>query len=138
MKVLCKSNNLNGINAQETVARLKRYIFMPDGEIDLQIGKQYVVYGIGFRDNCPWFYICTEDYDDYPKPFSLFFFDIIDKRLSKHWQFCFDHEGCDNLQTTIAFPEWAGDTKFYMDLVEGEDQAVATFAKYRALIDQEV
>ena len=81
MKVICKTKNLNDIPIPETVARLKRYIFMPDGEIDLQTGKNYTAYGIEFRDNCPWYYICSELDDEYPKPFAADFFDIIDERL---------------------------------------------------------
>ncbi|WP_448119167.1 hypothetical protein [Pseudomonas serbica] len=137
MKILCVHNNLNDIKEHDTVLHLKRYISMPDGEVELEVGKQYVVYGIEFRENCPWFYICTEDYDDYPKPFSASFFDVIDKRFSMYWELSFEHEHGDKPQSKIAFSEWASDPSYYEKLIEGEDLAISTFAKYRTLIDQE-
>jgi len=53
MKVVCKFNNLNQAPNPETVSRLKKHISLPDGELDLQIGKEYIAYGIEFRDNQP-------------------------------------------------------------------------------------
>lgn len=74
MKVRCIVNNLNSDKlSPETLTRLKRYISLPDGELDLEIGKEYVVYGIEFWDNCPWLYLCPDDYDEYPIPVAADF-----------------------------------------------------------------
>jgi hypothetical protein len=137
MKAVCKINNLNDISDTETVLRLKRYIFIPDGELDLQLGKEYTVYGIEFRDNCPWYYICQEDSDEYPKPFAADFFDITDNRLSSYWKLSFKNQDNGKHKSCFVFQEWASDISFYENLIDGEEQAVFSFAKYKKLIDTE-
>lgn len=82
MKVVCKVNNLNTLSDESLLKRLKKYISKPGGEIDLELGKEYIVYGVVFWDNSPWYYICPELYDEYPKPFAAEFFDVLDDRLS--------------------------------------------------------
>jgi len=137
MKVICKLNNLNDISDLEVAARLKRYIFMPDGELDLQLGKEYTVYGIEFRDNCPWFYICQEDDDEYPKPFPADIFGITDDRLSPYWKLLFINQDNGKHKSSFNFQEWADDISFYENLIDGDEQAVATFSKYKKLMDIE-
>jgi hypothetical protein len=138
MKIICKQNNLHSeAFASDTVKRLTRYISIPDGELNLEIDKEYVVYGIEFRDNCPWFYICTDDYDEYPTPFAADFFEITDKRLSAHWMLSFRELGVEKFQAQLVFAEWAADAAFYESLILGESHAVAVFEKRRKIMAAE-
>lgn len=137
MKVTCSFNNINDIRDQTAVLHLKRYITFPDGVVELEIGKEYVVYGIEFRDNRPWFYICADEHEDYPKPFSSEFFETKDWRLSRCWQLCFEHGYGEHVQSRLVFAEWARDPSYYERLLDEEDQAVAVFRRYREWIDQE-
>ena len=137
MKVVCKFNNLNDISDVNVLAMLKKYIFMPDGEIDLDVGREYNVYGVIFRDNYPWFYLCTEDYDEYPKPFAAEFFDVVDDKLSPHWKLSSFSKNKNKASTSLVFDEWAKDDSFYENLVDGDPEAVDIFSKYRNIIDQE-
>lgn len=135
MKATCILNNLNS-NAltQETATRLKRYISFPDGELDLVIGKEYIVYGIEFRDNCPWLYICTDEKDEYPVPLAADFFHITDTRLSAHWQLNFKALGNGRNRSQLVFFEWATDRNFYEKLISGDATAEATFEKYKKIM----
>lgn len=81
MRVRCKTNKIDDSFAQDTATRLKRYISIGDSELDIEIGKEYTVYGIEFWDNYPWLYICADPYDEYPKPVALDFFEITEKNL---------------------------------------------------------
>ena len=45
MKVVCKINNLNSFSDKRLLERLTKYISMPDGDVDLEVGKEYMVYG---------------------------------------------------------------------------------------------
>jgi len=138
MKVRCIVNNLNSDKlSPETLTRLKRYISFPDGELDLEIGKEYVVYGIEFWDNCPWLYLCPDDYDEYPIPVAADFFEIIDKRLSNHWQLNSKEVSNSENQTQLVFSEWATDESFYENLISGEKYAEVVFEKYRKIMDAE-
>ncbi|CAI8777906.1 hypothetical protein CVG87_27105 [Pseudomonas sp. WCS365] len=138
MKVRCIVNNLNSDKlSPETLTRLKRYISLPDGELDLEIGKEYVVYGIEFWDNCPWLYLCPDDYDEYPIPVAADFFETIDKRLSTHWQLNSKEASNSENQTQLVFSEWASDESFYENLISGEKYAEVIFDKYRKIMDAE-
>ncbi|AHL35422.1 hypothetical protein CD58_22215 [Pseudomonas brassicacearum] len=138
MKVKCIVNNLSSdkLSAQ-TLIRLKPYISRSDGELNLEIGKEYVVYGIEFWDNCPWFYLCPDDYDEYPIPVAADFFEITDKRLSAHWELNFKETSNGENQTQLVFFEWATDEVFYENLISGDDQAEAIFEKYRKIMEVE-
>lgn len=138
MKVTCMLNNLSGsVLTPETVARLKRYISLPDGELGLVIGKEYTVYGVEFRDNCPWFYICIDEQDVYPVPLAADFFRITDKRLSAHWQLGSKEASNGKNQAQLVFFEWATDRFFYENLIDGDDGAMAVFNKYRKIMEEE-
>ena len=110
---------------------------MPDGEIDLEVGREYTVYGLVFWDNSPWYYLCAEDYDEYPKPFAAEFFDVLDARLSSHWKLSVVEQGEGEILSSLVFSEWAKDPLFYERLIEDDSKAVELFEKYRQLMDQE-
>ena len=137
MKVKCKTNRICENFTQETALRLKRHISIGDGELDLEIGKEYVVYGIEFWDNCPWMYICTESYDEYPKLFALDFFEITDSKPSVHWNLKSKETYNNKNKTQLVFPEWAADDSFYEKLVDDNELCIATFDKYRKIMDSE-
>lgn len=136
MKIICKINNLNDISDPHTLERLKRYISKPDGEIDLDIGRAYNVYGVVFWDNCPWFYICPDNSDEYPKPFAADFFDTVDSRLPQNWMLCSFSNGQSEATTLLTFEEWAKDLSFYERLIDGEPEAIDIFTRYRTILDK--
>lgn len=136
MKVVCKVNNLNSLSDERLLKRLKKYIFMPDGEIDLELGREYTVYGVIFRENSPWYYLCSEEYGEYPKPFAAEFFNISDERLSSYWKLSVD-QGEEKILSSLVFDEWAKDASFYERLIDDDPEAVELFGKYRLLMNQE-
>jgi hypothetical protein len=137
MKAKCTLNNLyDGALPPKTLIRLERYT-RTDGELDLEKDKEYVVYGIEFWDNCPWLYICLDNYEKYPVPVAADFFEITDKRLSSHWQLNFKEASNSENQTQLVFPEWAIDELFYENLISGDDHAEAVFKRYRKILDAE-
>lgn len=138
MKARCILNNLeSSLLTPETVTRLKRYISFPDGELNLVMDKEYIVYGIEFRDNCPWLYICIDEQDEYPIPLAADFFQITDTRLSAHWQLNFKETSNGRNQTQLVFTEWATDKIFYEKLISGEANAEAIFEKYKNILAAE-
>lgn len=60
MKVKCITNRIDERFTLDTAARLKRYISVGDSELDIEIGKEYIVYGIELWDNYPWVYIYAQ------------------------------------------------------------------------------
>jgi hypothetical protein len=137
MKVICQVNNINDISDEFTLMRLKKYILMPDGEVDLEVNKEYTVYGVVFWDNSPWYYICVEDYDEYPKPFPAEVFEVSDDRLSPYWKVTHEQKEDGEVQSSLLFNEWSKDTSFYERLIEEDEGVIETFEKYRELMNQQ-
>lgn len=137
MKVTCKTNKIGENFSTETASRLKCYISIGDDELEIEIGKEYVVYGIELWDNCPWLYICTEPYDEYPKPFALDFFEISDKKLSSHCILKSKETHNNKNKTQFVFLEWAEDDIFYENLVNEDQACITIFNRYKKLIDTE-
>ncbi|MEI7050702.1 hypothetical protein WCL09_09950 [Pseudomonas koreensis] len=137
MKVRCKTNKIDNSFTQDTATRLERYISISDSELDIEIGKEYTVYGIEFWDNCPWIYICADSYDEYPKPFALDFFEITEQKLSSYWVLNSKDTYNKKVKTQFVFCEWADDDSFYEKLIDEDEACVITFEKYRKAMDIE-
>jgi len=137
MKVRCKTNKIDNSFTQDTATRLERYISISDSELDIEIGKEYTVYGIEFWDNCPWIYICADSYDEYPKPFALDFFEITEQKLSSYWVLNSKDTHNKKVKTQLVFCEWADDDSFYEKLIDEDEACVITFEKYRKAMDIE-
>ncbi len=132
MKIKCINNRKS--TPQKTLSEEQIYY----DPLPLIIGKEYVVYAVGEFENATWYCICDEHYTYYPmwRPFPLF--GIVDNRLSRYWVFSLQ-EWENKKQPLISFPEWANDSYFYGELVEGNsnDQNAVTFRKYKELMDLE-
>ncbi len=137
MKVICKIDNLYGIEDLDVLDRLKGYLHYPEGEFGLVLGKEYIVYGVVFWDNAPLVYIFLDEGDDYPKPIAMDFFELSDPSLSKLWRLSYFSEGARDSSSSLVFRAWAEDPLFYERLIDGERVAVEDFNKYRSLVDDE-
>ncbi|WLG63478.1 MULTISPECIES: hypothetical protein [unclassified Pseudomonas] len=137
MKVKCITNRIDERFTLDTAARLKRYISVGDSELDIEIGKEYIVYGIELWDNYPWVYICSESYDEYPKPFALDFFEITERKISSHWVLKSQHTYNKKIKTQLVFCEWADDDSFYEKLVNEDERCIEAFESYRKIMNAE-
>ncbi|WP_340150073.1 hypothetical protein [uncultured Sneathiella sp.] len=137
MKVIAKFDNLKSISDERLLARLEKYINMPDGELNLETGREYTVYGIVFWDNSPLFYLCDSEMDEFPTPFFAEFFDISDDRLSRFWRLETYDNGVGQISSALVFPEWASNHLFYERLLDGHAEEIELFLKYRKLMDRE-
>lgn len=137
MKIKCKHNNIHAIKDPAILNRIKRYILYSDGQLNLEIDKEYVVYGIVFRDNSPWYYICLDLDDESPTAYPSELFTVIDGRLSAYWTLSVIIHPNGDVMSSVVFEEWCNDTFFYERLVDGDPKAIAVFEKYRELINNE-
>ena len=130
MKVLCTNDNFLELTDPSALERIKKYINLPDGQLNLKRGAAYTVYGLVFRDNAPWYYLCYDEEDTWPKPYPAELFRITDPRLSSCWRLSTE-------RPEIVFEEWAADRSFYERLLDGDPSAKERFSFYRKLMDQE-
>lgn len=138
MKVICKTKNLNNLIDKIVLDRLKKYISITDEEDMLEAGREYTVYGIIFRDNAPWYYLCAEEDENYPVPFAAEFFKVSDDRLSSYWKLSVDDRDPEKVLSSLLFAEWAQENPFFYEcLLDGYPEAIELFMRYRRLMDQE-
>ncbi|UTZ25492.1 hypothetical protein HB761_01275 [Vibrio campbellii] len=137
MKVLCEINNILELDDSSTVERLKKYIRLSDGQLNIEKNKEYCVYGILFRDNSPWFYLCLDEDDEYPTPYPTELFNIVDGRQSSFWRLSYASYPNGVVTSSIVFDEWSKDTSFYERLLDDDPEAIKLFRKYRSLMDKE-
>lgn len=136
MKVVCRVNNLNQISDENFRNRLKKYYRNSDGDVGVEIGRAYTLYGVVYWDNYPFYYLCPDDDDEYPIPFDSLFFDVSDARLSRNWRLSSSRREPDR-RHVVVFEEWANDAMFYEHLVEGHSAEAKQFLKYKHLMDKE-
>lgn len=135
MKAICSVNNINVIDDHEALRRIKRYIRLKDGLIDLDINKEYLIFGVLVRDGFLWLYVRDDESDEYPLPYPIEVFSITDSRLSKYW--VFSSPSRKGEYPLLVFKEWADDPDFYEKLVNGDDTSVRCFSKYTELMSVE-
>jgi hypothetical protein len=94
-------------------------------EVGLVIGRHYVVFGVAFREGVPWYLICEDQDDEYPKPHFFRFFELIDDRMPPGWSF---RLGSTNVGEAAFLPTyWARDRSYLEKLVDGFPEARVFF-----------
>ncbi|MDC0857366.1 hypothetical protein OAP83_01475 [Rickettsiales bacterium] len=131
-------SELDNKNIKKWVKQYHRY----DEESQMNIFKerQYVVYGIHFWDNHPFYFLCEDENvesDDYPVPYYAGFFEVIDAKHSANWRLSYKVDEDRLPWTSILHKDWVADPRFYENLVEGEEREVALFQKLRKEMDSE-
>ena len=140
MKVKCISNTLGEIQPNFLRERLKEGLHLDDDEsVGLEKGKEYVVYGILHEDRGLSYYVCADDDDEYPIPLAAEFFTVIDGRLSIYWRPVYrpEKEARSYFYSAFLMEPWAEDASFYENLVEGAENELSVFQKYKKLIADE-
>ena len=112
-----------------------------ESEFSLLLNKIYTVYGFTLDRGYIWYYLydedCINDSKPYPGAHPSPLFEVVDRRLSKYWEFGLFSNDKGDYWIEVAYPEWARDRYYYDSLTDGEDDAVDVFAKYKQLIDVE-
>jgi hypothetical protein len=135
MKVKCIIDSLSDIKDSLVAERIHKYI-SSGGGLDFKKNKEYCVYGITFRDNSPWYYLCDEDHDEYPIGYPAEIFEITDSRLSSYWRLLtYPHSM--GVISKLVIDEWVKDPYLHEQLVDGDPEAISLFKHYKKLMDRE-
>ena len=123
MLVKCRTNELTQLENSEIRRHVQAHANVD--QIELAVGECYQVFGIMFRSGIPWYLLCAEAEDTYPKPFCSAFFDIIDGLISPGWVLSLSNS---NIGSVSIIPsQWANDERFLEKLVDGEQDAILVF-----------
>jgi hypothetical protein len=110
-------------------------------EFHLVFNKEYHVYAIEYiEDAFEHFYVLDETGSIYPRSYPSDFFEIVDNKLSKYWNY---KKGDTyplkiiNTHKLITFKEWREEEYFEYYMLENIGDSNAIFTKYKKLIDFE-
>ncbi|MFN2412108.1 MAG: hypothetical protein ABR535_03510 [Pyrinomonadaceae bacterium] len=135
MRVKCITNRIADIRTVELSEHLDARIRGLEWLDGLEVGKEYMVYGLVFWQSIPYFYICEEDADEYPVPNFAGFFSVTDNRLSSEFRLVWYLD--DISQSYLVPKEWAEDRLFYPRLLDGYYAEIETFKRIKSRIDDE-
>lgn len=130
MNAICIANTIKSLTSELDKKAFSENIFQ--NEVCLEIGKEYKIFGICFRDgiSIPWYLVCEEHDSDYPKPHLASFFKISKTAIPSGWEFC---PTSNNLGDCGFFPkEWARDPSFMEKLIDEDVSAVDYFKKLKS------
>jgi len=118
----CSGNSAEHIGP-DAIGNYRHHVHQDD--LPLVIGRDYIVYGVLFREGQPWFLVCEEDDDDYPKPHFGELFALVDDRIPPDWSLSVEEN---NVGRVSVLPsKWARDARFLEKLVDGDPVAVEGF-----------
>lgn len=103
---------------------------LSDGQLNLKVNKEYCVYGVVFRNDLPWYYLCQDESDYSPTAYPAELFLVSDNRLSTHWVLSVEF-------SSLLIKNWSNDPSFYERLVEGDPSAIKEFMYSKTLMDNE-
>ena len=137
MKVKCKINRLMEIDSSNFKKWLDRFIHLDeDIDLGLEIGREYVVCGIIFYENYPFYYLFEGSGDSYPTPFPAGFFDIMDFRMSTYWVLSYKFEDGEN-SAALLFKDWANEPRFYENVLDDGEDAIKKMAEIKSILEAE-
>jgi hypothetical protein len=129
MIVRCLTTTAGGLSAY---AYDSRRGITPETEYPVTPGRDYHVVAITILQGHARYYIHDDDDLAWPIWTPASVFEIIDGHLPASWIVGYFRFAPDNQHPLISFPEWALDHYFYERLVDGEPDAVQTYAFRRA------
>jgi hypothetical protein len=135
MKILCINNVISTENSSPSITE-----WANNSELEITIGKTYVVLAISKYIDVLFYYILSDESEDYPLAYPSHLFEIIDPNISKFWMTSLTQiQSINNLDIQngeiISFKEWAtkGD-QFYENLLEGTNEEAKIFITYRDMM----
>ena len=138
MRVKCVRSNLEEFSSKAVIDRLRVDISDEDGESQVvEKGKIYTVYALSFSENVPVYYICFFRDANFPFPVFFDFFDILDPRPSRYWQWYNVTYESTGVSPQLVYEEWGKDPLYYEHLLDGQQPEKRIFLKYKALMDVE-
>lgn len=130
MKVKCIANTRASLTSPAALAAYDES--STDEQVWLVVGKTYVVFGIAIDRGEPWYFVCEEDDDTYPKPHLNAFFTITDPAIPSDWAVALDG----NAGPFAILPRvWAEDSTFLERLVDEDPEAIARFMELRKQLE---
>lgn len=130
MRIRCKTNRAADLSPEirALLARTSTYEVWP-----LEVGREFLVYGVWFDKGLPGAYIDIGN--DYPYPVPLPLFEITDPRLSDNFYAQYI-EADGEIYFNIVFKEWANDEYFYDKLTDDMPAEKILWNQFKASLEK--
>lgn len=132
MKIRCNSDNISEENSPISIIKWSN-----NSELEITIDKIYTVLAITKFFDITFYYILSDESNEYPLAFPYYLFEIEESKVSKYWETSLsiieepERIKIENGQV-ISFKEWTlKKDLFYENLLEGNQEAVRIFNDYR-------
>jgi hypothetical protein len=132
MIVKCIGRSFGHLSADRVSAHYRENVHVD--EENISVGSLYIVYGVAFRGEFPWYLICEYEGDDYPRPHFSRLFEIVDDRIPPGWSFRLDVVNVG--QAAVLPVQWARDPSFFEKLVDGNPDALSFFKSLKSDMDK--
>lgn len=130
MRVKCLTNDINLLNNPLVHNRLHKSVHI-DGELtDLSPGEIYNVLAIEERDKGVWVFLHTVEESDYPYPYPIELFEVVDNCMNANWCIKFEQLSNKSFVKIISFSEWTNDPLFYEKLVNGDTKSIDIYLNH--------
>ncbi len=127
MKVKCINNKIQNCNETTLISQSLELI---NNEINLN--SEYTVYALHYSKEELYYYLCPEGFEDCPRPYISYHFEIIDNRVSSYWSTFFYKN-----ELILSFKEFYGNDSFFEKLFDGSKEEELVFQNYKKLMDEE-
>jgi hypothetical protein len=112
--------------------RLAKSIHLDGEDRDLVVGKSYSVAAIEWWNGGELrVFLHTVEKCDYPYPYPLEMFEVIDSSLPASWCLVFESRPFGMAIKRMSFSEWAEDDNFYELLIDGDEKAIGIYKHHK-------
>ncbi|MDI3322742.1 hypothetical protein [Pinibacter soli] len=130
MKIRCL------VDVIDSTQRLELRNWSNGSELELTKDKIYVVLAISKFEDIFYYYIIGDETANYPLPFPIELFEVIDDRISKYWDCKLNNLlslNDLNLKNdgVVSFSEWTLEKNFFYEkILEGDSRTLKLFDFY--------
>lgn len=132
MKIRCVCDYISNENSPLPIIKWSN-----NTELEITVGKIYTVLAITKLFDVIFYYILSDESNEYPLAFPYYLFEIEDNKISKYWVTSLKKvEKTESIKIEngdiISFKEWSlKKGLFYENLLEGNREEVSVFYSYR-------
>jgi len=140
MIVRCTCNDVRKVKSSSDLGQeLKGWFGPGTHSLDLRIGAFYVVYAVELTRGWVRYFVADENYPStfYPSGYFAAFFEVVDPRVSRCWTMQWRGVNKTGSEVVLSFEEWAADSAFYEQLVDGGYEEGCTFRDRKEFMDLE-
>lgn len=123
MRVTCLLNDLSG---QSFADDERVWAESDDGQLELSLGREYVVYATEMTYGLDWLYVLPQG-QDVPLRFPAAAFSVTDGSVPSGWCYQIRRGEDGQSRSVLSYPAWTDDRAYYERLLDRDASALQAF-----------